>query len=231
MKLKCIIVDDDEITRETIKVLVSKAPALELVGVCANAEQALKELSRNEIDLIFLDVEMPGMTGLQLMEVLGESAPQVVFITSKKEYAADAFDHNVTDFLSKPVQLQRFLKAVSRVTERADGNGEVQKKADALFVKSASRFVRLIFNDILFIEGLGDYVNIYTTHAKHTVHSTMKSLEEKLDRVDFMRVHLSYIVRVDKIAEMKDNQLSVGKHSIPVSRTHRKALIEKLNLL
>jgi two-component system LytT family response regulator len=230
MKLRCLIVDDDEFTREAVKVLVSKSPDLVLAATAANADQALKELGKNEVDLIFLDVEMPGMSGLELMKVLGESAPQVVFITSKKEYAADAFDLNVTDFLSKPVQLQRFLKAVERAKERADGNGEIEKKADALFVKSASRFVRLFFSDILFIEGLGDYVNIHTTNGKHTIHSTMKSLEEKLDREAFMRVHLSYIVRVDKIAEMKDNLLTVGKHAVPVSRTHRKALIEKLNL-
>ncbi|HEY6162202.1 MAG TPA: LytTR family DNA-binding domain-containing protein [Bacteroidia bacterium] len=231
MKLRCMIVDDDEFSRQAVEFMVKKMPLLDLVAVCSGADQAMKELRSGQVDLIFLDIEMPGMTGLEMMEVLGERAPQVIFITSKKEYAADGFDLNVTDFLSKPIQYARFQKAVSKARERFENDWEVRQKEDAIFVKSGSRFVRLYFNDIVLIEGLGDYVNIHTQQGKHTIHATMKSLEERLSKKDFMRVHLSYIVRVDKIAEMKDNLLVLGKHTIPVSRTHRKALIEKLNLL
>src|ERR1051325_1936305 len=139
MKLRCMIVDDDEFSRQAVEFMVKKMPLLDLVAVCSGADQAMKELRSGQVDLIFLDIEMPGMTGLEMMEVLGERAPQVIFITSKKEYAADGFDLNVTDFLSKPIQYARFQKAVSKARERFENDWEVRQKEDAILDRKSTR--------------------------------------------------------------------------------------------
>lgn len=230
MKMKCIIVDDDEFTRKAVEVLVSKAPVLELAAVCDSAKEAMRFIKQGGIDILFLDIEMPGMSGLQLLEALGNSRPQVIFITSKKEYAVAGFDFNVTDFLSKPVQLPRFFKAVAKAKKIQEEAGRVEQDS-SLFVKTGSKFVKILFTDLLFVEGLGDYVIIHTGSGKHTVHVTMKEMEKRLGTKDFMRVHLSYIIRLDKIAEIKDHTLMMGKHEVPVSRSHRKELISRLNLV
>jgi DNA-binding LytR/AlgR family response regulator len=205
---------------------------LDLVGSCGNALEAAELLLTKNVDLIFLDVLMPGMTGLDFVKTLAASKPEIVMITSNKDFAVEAFEYDVTDFLVKPVSYERFLKAVSKAKKNFDKKGvSVNTIDDHIFIKVASRFVKLQLKNILFIEALADYVTIHTSTEKFTIHSTMKGIENALPAFDFLRVHNSFIVRLDKIASIKDNTVFINKSTIPVSRNKIKALIQRLKLI
>jgi DNA-binding LytR/AlgR family response regulator len=172
------------------------------------------------------------MTGLEFIKTLSASRPEVILITSNKEFAAEAFEYDVTDFLVKPVSYERFLKAVSKAKRNFDKKGTtINTIDDHIFIKVSSRFIKLELKNILYIEALADYVTIYTSTDKYTIHSTMKGIESSLPGNDFARVHNSYIVRLDKIQSIEDNSISVGKSTIPVSRTRLKPLMQRLKLM
>lgn len=230
--MDCLIIDDDEIARRTVQHCVERTDFLQLIGSCASVPDALKIIREKKIDLIFLDVEMPEMTGIDFLRTFKE-IPQIILITGKKEYAAEAFDYEVTDFLLKPVDYPRFLKAAMKALNIQNGmqvnheNGE-----DSIFIKKdGNRLVRLPAKDILWIEALADYVNIHTQDARHTVLATMKSIEAKLPSKDFIRIHRSYIIRLDKVSEIEENSVIIAGKVLPVSRSHKDDLFKRLNLL
>ena len=229
--MNCLIIDDDAIARKSVEHCISKTAFLTLTASCSGVSEALDVIKSKTIDLIFLDVEMPEMSGMDFLRTF-KDIPQIILITGKKEYAAEGFDYDVTDFLLKPLDYARFLKAVNKAQqihqsmEVKGENGE-----DSLFIKKeSSRFVRLAFKDILYVEALADYVNIYTADGRHTILSTMKAIETKLPPREFMRIHRSFIVRLDKIAEIEENSVSVGGKPIPVSRSNKDDLFRRLNL-
>ncbi len=226
--MNCLIVDDDPTSRKLIGELVDKTDWLNLIATCGSAEEASGALVENEIDLILLDVEMPGMNGLELLESLNKRY-DVVLITSKEEYAVDAFDHGVTDYLVKPVEYSRFLKACNKAQENLKSQGEVGA-FEYIFVKSGTAYVKVNIPDVRYIESMGDYVVIYTEEKRHVINITMKETEAKLASRNFMRVHRSYIVNLNSVKEIEDNTISVGDKSIPVSRSYKKALMDKLRL-
>ncbi|MBK9800005.1 MAG: response regulator transcription factor [Bacteroidetes bacterium] len=230
MKLRCIIVDDDENSRSVIKHCVSKTEFLSLEGIYSSAKDALVGLKSKPADVIFLDVEMPEMSGIDFMKTFTD-IPQVVIVTSKKEYAAEAYDYNVTDFVSKPIDYARFLKAAEKAREMHSSITRSEINLDEIFIKKDSRLIKLHANEINWIEALSDYVNIYTTGQRYTVLTTMKGIESKLPPKDFARVHRSYIIRIDKIKEIEENTVFIGENAIPISRSHKEALLKKLNLL
>ena len=230
--MKCLIIDDDEIARRTVQHCAERTDFLQLVASCSSVPEALKIIRDKQIDLIFLDVEMPEMTGIDFLRTFKE-IPQIILITGKKEYAAEAFDYDVTDFLLKPVDYPRFLKAAMKAQSIHNGmqvkneNGE-----DSIFIKKdGNRLVRLPAKEILWIEALADYVNIHTKDARHTILATMKSIETKLPVKDFIRIHRSYIVRLDKISEIEENSVVIAGKVLPVSRSHKEDLFKRLNLL
>ena len=234
--MDCLIVDDDEITRKTIEKLVRNTDFLNLRGSCSSAVEAYNFFMQNRVDLILLDVMMPEMTGIELIRSLGDNKPKIILITSEKGFASEAFDHDVVDFITKPVTADRFYKAVLKVRKiyekeitRPTGPAASQPY---LFVKADSRYVKINSGDILYIEALADYVSIYTTtEDRFVIHSTMKSIEEKLPQPDFIRIHNSFIVRLDKITSIEDNTVALGKKLFPVSRSHKKDLMDRLRLL
>lgn len=226
--MKCLVVDDDDLSREVVKDMVESTEGLELVASCNNAMDAYNILLNEQIDITFLDVEMPKMSGLELLESL-EVLPQVVLITSHPEYAAESYEYNVTDFLVKPVAMPRLLKAVERAKRYASSGGEAKQRT--IFIKTDSRLVQLNVESIYYIEALGNYVIVYTEKGRHTVLSTMKDLEKKLPVSDFIRVHRSYIVRLDKIDSIEDNFILINDKQISIGKVYKEHLINSLNML
>lgn len=229
--MNCIIVDDDVMSGNAVKHLVAQIPYLNLVGIGKTPQEAILLLSNNKVDLMLLDIEMPGMSGLDLIKSM-KNLPFVILITSKKEYALEAFEYNVVDYLLKPIALDRFFKAIARVKEMGDNNPATDKTNTSFFVKNNGTLVKIHSKDILWIEALGDYITIHTIdNKKFTIHSTMKMVENKLSSDRFVRVHRSFIIAVDHISSIDDNVVVIGKQLIPVGAVYRENLGRHLNLL
>ena len=231
--MKCLIVDDNTMARMALKQLVSQLPELELVKESSNASEALSALNSIQIDLLLLDIEMPEMSGLELTRKMGNKRPLIIFTTSKTDYAVEAFELNVVDYLVKPISLPRFRQAVDKASEALESNKEEVKVEEQgfVFVKDNGVLKRISIDDILFLEAMGDYVKVHTAQKFHVVHATLKSIEEKLPISKFIRVHRSYIVAINKIDYIQEGTISIGKSSIPVADTHKSNLSKRLNLL
>ena len=231
--MKCIIVDDNKMARMALKQLVSQVQNLELVAECSNAMEAYNHLAANGIDLLFLDIEMPEMSGIDLIKKLGARKPLIIFTTAKTDYAAEAFELNVVDYLVKPITQPRLVQAVEKAQEALDSNKQEVKVEEQgfVFVKDNGMLKRISIDDILFLEAMGDYVKVHTAPKFHVVHATLKSIEEKLPSSKFLRVHRSYIVAINKIDFIQEGTISIGKTSIPVADTHKANLSKRLNLL
>lgn len=231
MTLNCIIVDDDELSQLTLRKCVEQVKFLNLIAVCNDALEATEVLANNSVDLVFLDIEMPNMSGIDLVKNF--EVPQIIFVTSKAEFAPEAFDLDVTDFIIKPVELPRFLKACDRALQNAQGRTVTEGEGSGyVFVKHDSRYIKIKMEEIHYVEALADYVNIYLENSRHTILSTMKAIEAKLPEKEFVRVHRSYIVRIDKIVEIEDNTIILhGNKLIPVSRSYKENLMNHLRML
>jgi DNA-binding LytR/AlgR family response regulator len=213
--------------------LVSQVQMLELVAECSDAMEAYNYLNSEQIDLLFLDIEMPGMTGIELTKKLGAKKPLIIFTTAKPDYAVEAFELNVVDYVVKPVSVARFLQAVEKAKEAYDSNKQEVKIEDRefVFVKDNGILKKLNVDDILYLEAMGDYVKVHTAQKFHVLHSTLKSIEEKLPPNKFLRIHRSYIVALQKIDFIQDGIITIGKATIPVAETYKSALSKRLNLL
>ncbi|MCE2733799.1 MAG: LytTR family DNA-binding domain-containing protein [Cyclobacteriaceae bacterium] len=229
-KIRCLIVDDDDMSRKMLEMLVQQVKSLQLVASCNNPLQAREVLTTQPIDLLFLDMEMPDLSGLELLKSLA-NYPEVIIASAKEQYALQAFDFEVTDYLLKPVVLDRFLKAVDRVEKRLAQEKDSYTTPESVFVKANNQIVGIRLADITWIEAYGDYVNIYTEKDRFIVHSTMKGIENKMPRDQFIRVHRSFIVRFDRIQAIEDTVVIIGKKLIPIGESYRPELMRRLNLL
>jgi DNA-binding LytR/AlgR family response regulator len=231
--MKCLIVDDNKMARMAMKQLVSQIKELELVQECEDAMAAYNTISKEPIDLVFLDVEMPGMSGLELIKNLGNKKPLIVFTTAKKEYAVEAFELSVVDYLIKPISPIRFVQAVEKASEALSSNKQDVKvgEQEFVFIKDNGVLKRISVEDILYLEAMGDYVKVHTAQKFHVLHATLKSIEEKLPATKFIRVHRSYIVSLNKIDVIQEGVISIGKSTVPVADTYRSSLNKRLNLL
>ena len=231
--MNCLIVDDNKMARMTMKKLVEQVTDLNLLGECENSIEAYNAVQKQKVDLLLLDIEMPGANGLELAKNLGKKRPFIVFTTGKTDYAIDAFELNVVDYLVKPIESSRFIKAIDRVKEAMDSDKqEVQvKEKDFVFVKDSGILKRVSVDDIFYLEAMGDYVKIFTSQKFHIVHATLKSIEEKLPSTKFMRVHRSYIVALNKIDFIEEGVIHINGANVPVADAYKTALNQKLNLL
>ncbi len=231
--MKCIIVDDNTMARMALKQLVSQVSNLDLAAECADASEALESLNSTQVDLLLLDIEMPGMSGFDLIRKMGNNRPLIIFTTAKKDYAVEAFELNVVDYLVKPIALPRFKQAIEKAEEALDSNKQEVKVEEQgfVFVKDNGVLKRISIEDILFLEAMGDYVKVHTPQKFHVVHATLKSIEEKLPSSKFLRVHRSYIVAINKIDFIQEGTITIGKTTIPVADTHKASLNKRLNLL
>lgn len=226
--LKVVILDDDKISREIIRSYINFTDFLVLKAEFDNPIKAIKEIEKLDCDVIFLDIEMPEMSGIDFIEE-AKKIPQVIIISSKADYAAESYNYDVTDYLVKPIEYNRFLKAVTRakaIRESISLSSPEDEKF--IFVKSGSELIKLNFSVINYVEAFADYVQIHTTDKRYTVLSTMKSIHAKLGEDEFLRVHRSFIVAVNKIDALKDNEIVIGNKTIKVSRKYKKELKERL---
>jgi DNA-binding LytR/AlgR family response regulator len=211
---------------------VKETSFLTLVKSCNSAVEAVNILSgEHNIQLIFLDIEMPVMNGMDLMKSFANH-PEIILMTSHKNYALEAFEYNVTDYLLKPVTYARYLKAVKKAAEKYKENINTSAAPgnEDIYVKVDSSLIKLTTKDILWLEAMGDYVSINTADKKYMVYSTMKHMEEKLPE-SFMRVHRSYIVNLNKISNIDDHVITINKNVLSVSRNYKDALLHRLNLV
>lgn len=215
--MKCILIDDEPMDLLALRELMKSISGVEVLETFTNPVEAKAYLEQNKIDLIVLDVEMPELNGLDFIKSV-PNVGHVILISSNKEYAAESYDYNVSDYIVKPLQLDRLKQAVSKIKEAKDSI-KISRDLDFAFVKDGTKIIRIDFKDILFIEALADYVQINTTDGRYTVLATMKSMQANLPVNDFFRVHRSFIVRKDKIKVIEDNTVLMPNKNIPISRS------------
>jgi two-component system, LytTR family, response regulator len=238
MKIKCIAIDDEPPALMQMEDFISKVPFLELLKTFDNGIDSLEFLKSNEVDLIFLDIQMEGFTGIQLLNVL-KKKPRVILTTAYDRYAIQAFDLDVSDYLLKPISFERFLKSVEKVYDQLSSqkqssapaitNEPLQEGKNYMFVKTEYRMQRVDFKDILYIEGLKEYLIIQTNHGRVITLQNFKTMEEMLPSNNFMRVHKSYMVALDKIEFVERNRIKISDKLIPVGDTYRKVFFEILD--
>jgi len=229
--MRCIVVDDEEMSREIIRKFIERTDFLEFAGAFSNAIDASNAIRKDVVDIIFLDIQMPEMTGMELIRSL-HNPPQIILITSEEKYAVEAFEYEVADYLLKPPSYPRFLKAVNKVVEKKDSqNAEPIREDKNVFIKVDSKLVKLDSEDILFVEALGDYVVIHTSEKKFTVYSTMKAIEQNLNFPNFLRVHRSFIINIDKINDIQEGNLLIKGTIIPIGGSYRNDLMKRLKII
>jgi DNA-binding LytR/AlgR family response regulator len=231
--MNAMIIDDNKIARTTTRQLAGKVGDITIVAECPSAMDAYNVLRAQPVDLLLLDIEMPGMSGLELTRNLVNKRPVIIFITSKKEYAADAFDLNVVDYIVKPVTNSRFIQAIDKAREVLESNKEeVKLKEDEfIFIRDSNIVRRLKLDKILYAEAMGDYVKLYTPEKFYAIHTTLRAVEERLPGSDFLRVHRSYLVAVNKIDSMEGGVLIVNGKPLPVADAYRSTLNKRMNIL
>lgn len=238
-KLRCIAVDDEPLALDIIEDYVAKVPFLELVLRTENPIEALQLVQSGEIDLVFLDIQMPELTGIQFLKIAGGKA-NYILTTAYSQYALESYDLNVSDYLLKPIAFDRFYKAVEkvhnqvRISEAADPvaapviagtNNPVQ---DFIFVKTEHKIQKIQLEDILYIEGLKDYISIFTKTERVITLQNMKKMEETLPNMQFIRVHKSYIISLDKIESIERSRISISGKTIPIGDTYREEFFKRI---
>ncbi|MCA1801999.1 MAG: LytTR family DNA-binding domain-containing protein [Rhodothermaceae bacterium] len=218
--MNCLIVDDEPLAREILESYVNDIPGLECAGSCKTAMEALALLGSEEIDLLFLDVNMPGLSGIELLKAIS-APPPVVLTTAYPEYALEGYELNVIDYLLKPIPFDRFLKAVMKVQNRSTTTGSTGR---TIMVKADKKIWPVDVADILYLEASGDYVTIHTRSRKILTHDTLRNLENKLPNGMFLRVHKSWIVAPSAVDYLEGNMLHIKGRNIPVGKTYREAL-------
>ncbi|WP_347159126.1 LytR/AlgR family response regulator transcription factor [Pontibacter chitinilyticus] len=243
MTIRCIAVDDEPLALDIIESYVSKLPYLQLVKTCSSATEAMQVLQEGPIDLMFLDIEMPELTGIQFLNIL-KHQPLIIFTTAYPDYALEGFNQDAVDYLLKPIPFDRFLKAVNKAQERMQRNGKTTDAApvatltapehDFMFVKADYKTVRIDFKDILWIEGLKDYIIIQTKDQKIITLLSMNKMMEKLPDTKFLRVHRSFIVSLQKIDSIEKSRIRIGSKEIPIGEVYKEAFlkwVEENNIL
>lgn len=227
--LKCIAVDDEALALDLLEDNIRQVPFLKLARRCKNAFEAAEALQAENIDLIFLDIQMPGLTGLQFLKTLPVK-PMVIFITAYKNYAHEGFDLDVIDYLVKPVPFERFLKAVNKASEYHNlrKGQSTSPERDYLFVYSEYNLVKINFSDIVSIEGLKDYIKIHLSNSPKPIITrlSIKAMEENLPSSRFVRTHKSFVVAVDKIVSIRNNRIKLGNSEVPLSEHYKEAFFK-----
>jgi DNA-binding LytR/AlgR family response regulator len=229
MKLNCLIVDDEPLARKAIREYIQQTQDLNYLGEANSADDAIEFLKTSKADLIFTDIQMPVINGIDFVRSTGNDA-LFIFITAFPEYAVEGYELNIIDYLLKPVSYERFLKAVTKTKEylALKNQTKEKKQADYFFIKCGNKFEKILFDDVLYAEALENYVKIYTRAKMYVSYLTFKSLEEYLSPEKFIRVHKSYIVSLSKIENLDNEIISIGSNEIPLSRNYRTEVMNKV---
>ena len=233
--MNCIIIDDDASARLIIKQLCIKSKKINVLEEFSSAIEAIKYLNNNTVEVIFLDIHMPTFSGFDFIETL-KDAPKIVLTTSDKNFALAAFEYNcVVDYLLKPITEERFKKALKKINSFSENTYNFSEKKienkNFLYVNVERRLVKINISEIYLIEAKGDYINIKTETKNYIVHSTLKKIEDKLPENLFLRVHRSFIINTSEIIDIEDNSVLIKKNVIPISRSKKSLLMERINLL
>lgn len=223
--LKCIIVEDETLAQDVIRTHLARIGDLELLGVFRTAPEALPALETGEVDIMFLDIRLPGMSGLHFLRTLPDP-PLVVLTTAYAEYALESYEFNVIDYLLKPISFERFSKAVNKILDGRLYPVSPAPTGDHIFVKSNSKFFRVDFQEILYVQGMKDYLKIHTPDFTLITHQTMNDLEKLLPSRLFIRVHRSYLVAVRQIRSIYGNTIDLGKVEIPIGVNYKESVME-----
>jgi DNA-binding LytR/AlgR family response regulator len=232
--IRCLIVDDEPLALDLLEDNIRMVPILQLVKRCRNAFEALEVLQKEAIDLIFLDIQMPGITGIQFLQSLPK-APMIILVTAYDKFALEGFNLDVLDYLVKPVATERFLKAANKAVElyqlkNKSVVSETTPEQEYLFVNADYNLVKVVINDITHVEGLKDYIKIHLCNAPRPVITRMslKAIEEKLPSRNFIRVHKSFIVSMDKMLSIRNNRIKLENAEVPVSEFYRDNLFKRI---
>lgn len=235
-KINCVIADDEELAREVIENYIAKVDELCLVASCTNGADVYNILRTEHIDLLFLDIEMPELTGMELLRTL-KNPPAVIMTTAYRDFALESFELDVLDYLLKPVSFERFLKATGKYMNlrgNASGfgaNDDVVAKDDAdafIYIRSESKMVRILINDILYIETMKDYVNVHTKHKSIITYHPLNYFEEKLSADRFLRIHRSFMIALRHISAYTTTEIEINSQRIPIGVTYAKKVIQRL---
>lgn len=236
--MNCLIIDDDKLSRKLLEKFVEKTELLDQYYSFPGAIEAINFIRKGEekVDLIFLDIEMPDMNGVEFMQSLGDHPVQIIVVSSKEKYALDAIEYDVTDYLLKPVTYVRFLKATEKALSRLrEEMLPASNSKNDFFIRNNSNLKRLHYDDVIWIEALENYIVVYTYDEKYTIHFTMKAVMDQLPAELFFRIHRSFIVNRSKIELIKTNSIEVktkeGKQSLPIGKSYRDQLLKEINLL
>lgn len=234
-KTRCIIVDDERVAREILENHLAKIETIEVVADCKSAIEAFNVISTEKIDLIFLDINMPEISGLSFARSINKNI-KIIFTTAYREYAVDGFDLQAVDYLLKPISFERLLQSVNKYLNEslpvlANENHEiVQEKSESFFVRSDRKMIKICFDEILFIESLADYIKIHLTDKTVVTRETISNIEAKLPQKDFIRTHRSFIVSLANITSFTNELIEIGKKQIPISRSYKKAVLGLLGV-
>jgi len=226
MSIRCLIIDDEVSARNILNRYISEINGICVVAECKNAIEALAILEKEVIDVIFLDIEMPKISGLAFLKTLN-SPPNVIVTTAFREYAIEGYEHNVIDFLLKPIPFERFLTAVNKVISKKEA--QAKRESEYTYFKTGKKNIQVYFNEILFIEGLGNYVKIHTENSIITTYDRMSDMEQNLPKSNFSRIHRSYIVALDKVKAYGPDYVEIGMHQLSVGNTYRELFYSRLS--
>jgi len=223
--IRCIITDDEPVARKGLQGYIEKAGLFEIVAICEDAIQLNNVLKQQPVDLLFLDIEMPYISGIDFLKNLA-NPPKVIFTTAYERYAIQGFDLDILDYLLKPISFERFLKAANKAHDYF--SQQVQQADEYFFVKTDYKLEKIAFEDILFAEAMENYVAIYTQEKKVITHITLKSVQEKLPAKQFIQPHKSYLVNMNKIEAIEGNILHIQHYQVPVSKYQKEEVLEKI---
>ena len=229
--INCVIIDDEPLAREGLTNYVREVDFLNLCGVGENPLELLHLIDQQKVDLIFLDIQMPKMNGIEFLKIM-QKPPMVIITTAYPSYALEGFQLNVLDYLLKPITFERFFKAAAKARDYHKLLNREQEQSkdndDYFFIKCGNKYEKIPFEDILYVEGMQNYVNIYTDKGKFVTKLSLKNLEENLDERSFIRVHKSYIVSISKIDGIEGNEIFIQAARIPISRNYREQVIDRV---
>ena len=231
--INCVIVDDEPVARNVLETFVAKIPNLELVKSCKNAMEAFEVANQQKIDIFFLDINMPDISGLSLAKSINQKA-KIIFTTAYREYAVDGFNLQAVDYLLKPISFDRFLQSIHKYFEGVsfiDSEIKIEKsvlKNDFIFVRSERKMIKINFDEIQYVESLSDYIKIHSADKTITTRETISNIETKLPAKNFLRIHRSYIVNLKKMNSYTNEFVEIGKNAIPISRTYKENVLKKL---
>jgi DNA-binding LytR/AlgR family response regulator len=233
-KWKCVIADDEPIARDIIQSYCAHLPYLEVVASVSNAIEAKEALAKDNVDIIFIDINMPVMSGISFIKTL-KNPQQVIFTTAYKEFAVDAFDLAACDYLLKPFSLERFMVAVDKAVERLQGKPSLQESVassseDSIFIRADGKIYKILQNDVLYAEASGNYTRIVTAGNIFMPSMTFSAAEELLPKKIFVRVHRSFIINKNRISHIEGNRVFVGKNEIPIGTNYKEAFLNEIGL-